>query len=317
MNQKPYDLELNEKFAKAGLSQATVDLLFRYFDAFANLYEIINFDDAFRIIDKQNPDLITFEQLYEFSDLIDREQQYYHIIDIDEMYDDIESTPKNREIVAEHLLSVDDEYYYTMKEMQQGKPIYVPSKEELLKYEDELYYEKTPYAVKLEKFFKNKGIHGEELIDLMFEMVLSVVFDDEGIEDAFDSAAMFGIDLSDNDIDRFGNLYCDFSNNSRMPSNRGYTPKELGKLFPNADAPVEIIIGDNTKELLRSGKLSSMEYLSGIIESDLPSATKADLFRQVAQITGNMSEAKTISKNALCPCGSGKKYKRCCGKDVK
>ena len=22
-----------------------------------------------------------------------------------------------------------------------------------------------------------------------------------------------------------------------------------------------------------------------------------------------------VSKNALCPCGSGKKYKRCCGKD--
>ena len=23
-----------------------------------------------------------------------------------------------------------------------------------------------------------------------------------------------------------------------------------------------------------------------------------------------------VSKNALCPCGSGKKYKRCCGKDA-
>ena len=23
-----------------------------------------------------------------------------------------------------------------------------------------------------------------------------------------------------------------------------------------------------------------------------------------------------VSKNALCPCGSGKKYKRCCGKDI-
>jgi preprotein translocase subunit SecA len=23
-----------------------------------------------------------------------------------------------------------------------------------------------------------------------------------------------------------------------------------------------------------------------------------------------------VGKNALCPCGSGKKYKRCCGKDM-
>ncbi|MBR1457796.1 MAG: SEC-C domain-containing protein [Oscillospiraceae bacterium] len=28
---------------------------------------------------------------------------------------------------------------------------------------------------------------------------------------------------------------------------------------------------------------------------------------------GGISE-KTPSKNGLCPCGSGKKYKRCCGK---
>ena len=43
---------------------------------------------------------------------------------------------------------------------------------------------------------------------------------------------------------------------------------------------------------------------------------------QVAKITGDNSEGSTetgkpkgYSKNGLCPCGSGKKYKRCCGKN--
>ena len=31
-------------------------------------------------------------------------------------------------------------------------------------------------------------------------------------------------------------------------------------------------------------------------------------------LNANMDNNTDISRNALCPCGSGKKYKRCCGK---
>ena len=43
---------------------------------------------------------------------------------------------------------------------------------------------------------------------------------------------------------------------------------------------------------------------------------------KVAEETGTGDKPQTVrghgavSKNALCPCGSGKKYKRCCGKDL-
>ena len=43
---------------------------------------------------------------------------------------------------------------------------------------------------------------------------------------------------------------------------------------------------------------------------------------KVAEETGTGDKPQTVkgkgvvSKNALCPCGSGKKYKRCCGKDI-
>ena len=43
---------------------------------------------------------------------------------------------------------------------------------------------------------------------------------------------------------------------------------------------------------------------------------------KVAEETGTGDKPLTVrgkgvvSKNALCPCGSGKKYKRCCGKDL-
>ena len=40
--------------------------------------------------------------------------------------------------------------------------------------------------------------------------------------------------------------------------------------------------------------------------------------QQPVEVSGSVSEAKTdkaAGRNDLCPCGSGLKYKKCCGKD--
>ncbi|RKJ69047.1 hypothetical protein D7X33_24035, partial [Butyricicoccus sp. 1XD8-22] len=45
-----------------------------------------------------------------------------------------------------------------------GKPFYVPVKEELLRYTDELYYEKTSYLEKLEKMLAKDFFGGSTLM---------------------------------------------------------------------------------------------------------------------------------------------------------
>ncbi|CAN6467667.1 unnamed protein product [Victoria cruziana] len=57
--------------------------------------------------------------------------------------------------------------------------------------------------------------------------------------------------------------------------------KEEGKPMPKTLADVQKLMGSTPLELARS----------------------------------NLSKSGQISRNALCPCGSNKKYKRCCGKD--
>ena len=308
---------IKKKYKQSGLPKETVDLLHRYFAAFANLYGIINLSDAYSIINKQNPDLITFPKLYEFSNIVERETHYYYIVDQNEMYQNAVASPETREIVADHLLDVDEEDYFVLKERQQGKPIFIPEKNELLKYEDDFYYEETPYTKALEKFFIQKRITGDRLLDVMAEIVCTVVLDvDDVIDEAFSSLENMGIELTKAEAIRFGNLFCDFANNCRIPSNRGYTPTELGKISAKTKKAPEIVLGDNITELLRSGKLSGMEFMNGIIASDLPSETKTDLLKQVSMISGGGIQQKPISKNAPCPCGSGKKYKRCCGKGI-
>ena len=51
---------------------------------------------------------------------------------------------------------------------------------------------------------------------------------------------------------------------------------------------------------------ASVEVVRGAVLGALGSARRAG-------VSGKVSGSVPVSRNALCPCGSGKKFKRCCG----
>ncbi len=316
---KPYaESTLKTKYKQLGLPAETVELLHSYFSAFANFYGILTLKDAYNIIIKQNPELLTFDKLYEFTEIVKREKQYYYIVDADEMRSNALSTPETREIVAEDLLSVDDDAYYELFEAQSDKPLYIPKKDELLRYEDEFYYEKTPSSDAVEKFFiKRKKITGEDLLDVMADIICSYNISDNPIEEAFDSLEWMEIELTDDEVETLGELLCKLNNNFRTRFNRGYTPNELSKILKKSTEPPIITFGENIKQMIKSGEISVSDLQNDIIESDnYPPQIKLELLAQLAEINGVKIQPESIPKNAPCPCGSGKKYKRCCGKDI-
>ena len=94
------------------------------------------------------------------------------------------------------------------------------------------------------------------------------------------------------------------------------------KLLANPDEAVE----GTVKELAEKYELSIMEmtgFLDGINDSlvtpnpieEMDEATKVSLaFDQ--KKSGTVVVGKKIGRNDPCPCGSGKKYKKCCGKNA-
>ena len=48
----------------------------------------------------------------------------------------------------------------------------------------------------------------------------------------------------------------------------------------------------------------------------LDEATRKDLYKK-QKLSGTIVKGKKIGRNDPCPCGSGKKYKQCCGKNAK
>ncbi|HAY72378.1 MAG TPA: hypothetical protein DCY31_00730 [Ruminococcaceae bacterium] len=275
---KPYaERTLKSKYKLLGLPEETISLLHRYFDAFSNFYHLLPLRDAYKIISEQNPNLLSFEDFIFFSEIVRREQHNY-FIDSEADWEGKEVDPQRRYIIIEYLLVVDINDYYNLKHIQKGKPLYIPPKDELLKYDDEYYYEKTPQALAMQDFLKKRcHLTGCDLEDIMIDIRSELLFFDSDICHIFDIIERYGIVFTKSMAEEFVEKYYLWNNNIRMPANRGYTPVEIRK---------KINVRSET------ASFSPFEYLT------------------------KQAKNKDIPKNALCPCGSGKKYKRCCGKNA-
>ena len=99
---------------------------------------------------------------------------------------------------------------------------------------------------------------------------------------------------------------------------RGYTPDEMMQMTPPEERFKSLSLGPNIRKSLQTGEMNIEDFRKQILTMELPSeAIRFDLLKQLADIkpsTPQSEKQKKIGRNDPCPCGSGKKYKRCCGK---
>ena len=300
MNDLPQVYEkgrLDEMYAQLGLPDDTIKLLHDYFAAFGEFYRIISLHDAFSVIKRHNGDLISRDAFIAFSEIVRHEDRhFYYVLGADELYDNIKvSEIMDREIVFESLLDFD--LYYDISDSQRGKPMYIPEKEELLKYADDMYFEHNPQTKALCDFFQNEmGMDSVEAGDMAGECVLcitcAVIPKDNPVDDVLDDFERMKVKFTKLQKYEFVKLVCDLANNTRHPCNRGFTPNELAE---------------------RMG-IGERKTVTGISASD--SAEQFDPSEiGLMEVVQNSSIAGIkIGRNEPCPCGSGKKYKKCCGR---
>lgn len=227
-----------------------------YAQAAVNLYGIIPLDELVEIYNGQNESQTDIDELVQtLLDYVNDEDSDFYFW---EEY-----------LVNPGFDNFDFEAVDILAEKIEGKPRYVPEKEELLHYADDFYWEATEQREKIKDYLlSGLGLDRMEALDLLNELALMAAGEapfQEVVEMVGESIGEF---QSKAQAKRFFDLYVDMSNNSRMWSNKGYTPNELRK---RADGP--------TLSVVAGGK-------------------------------------QKVGRNALCLCGSGKKYKHCCGKET-
>lgn len=210
--------------------------------------------------------------------------------------------------------------YNKIKESQEDLEYYIPEQEEILDYTEHGYPSMDACCRKVKEFLgKRMKIENEFVEELMCELYsrLSLgkmpsdvveIFEEEGI-----------IFPDETTVRDFIILLMDLNNNTRMIQNRGWTPNEMIKkmpVLPEGKKPTLVPMSSLAAEQLKhaSDELQKMGFTV-----DLDSgADEVETVFMPDGIEGQVVKGmKKIYPNDPCPCGSGKKYKKCCGKNKK
>lgn len=205
---------------------------------------------------------------------------------------DIESLIKsNKDILRKNFVEVEGRYFAhealfviegeldQLLQYQVGKPYYVPEKEVLLCYKDDEYYEETARTKKMYNFLE-KYVHADNVNsveDIFYEVLGDCQMEIQPI-DIIQDLEHIGVKFpTKKELIEALNLITDFYNNTRLWANNGFTPAELLEF---------------EKPYLKP--LSSNEYDKNSLNQPFNHSVKK------------------VGRNDPCPCGSGKKYKKCC-----
>lgn len=238
--------------------------LTHYIIALSNLYGMIHKDTVVEIYNSQNEDKI---------DLTDVEKILSnHIKELEESF-----VLTHKDYFVKEAIIKNNEFNLMLRK-KVDKPHYVPEKDELLKYVDEGYFEKSKqYNDLLTYLKKNFFKAGDEKAEWLAEDIQGMCQFGVDIQTIFDAFNKMKISFKDmNQANEVTQLIMELSNNTRIWENNGHTPQEIFEKFekpnlrPLPDKPFQF-----------GG--------SNVIE-----------------------KKEKIGRNDPCPCGSGKKYKKCC-----
>ena len=179
-----------------------------------------------------------------------------------------------------------DNLYERIEEYQGDREFYMPSPEEVLDYAKHGYPSEDPSYKKLENFLREElHLNTVQVIELMYIVFKEFSMDgmlSDIMEEFNNKNVVFD---SEKQTEEFAAIMMNVNNNTRMLDFRGYTPNEIARM-------------------------SSPKASSAVMPSMVPMGSLAS----TPSFIPSNAATKKIYPNDPCPCGSGKKYKKCCGR---
>lgn len=174
-------------------------------------------------------------------------------------------------------LDMEDKEFEDLQGKVQGKPYYVPEAHELLKYADQDYFEMTPQLTALREFVTKEFHLDAESAEYLVDDIQLGCSMEASLQDLIYEFERRDLSFaSQKQAQQAVALIGDVYDHTRMWSNAGHTLDELRRM-------------QNP-----SGSSQETPSIRGYV---------------VKQARSNK-----IGRNEPCPCGSGLKYKKCCGK---
>lgn len=230
----------------------------------------------------------------------------------------MEGWPKENPLYSEkgifvHLQLFEDAEFDYLLRQQMDKDFYIPSVQQI----DEICrigYEASSSAYKkLESFFTKKLKFSYEQAVTWCLQVWANSYEGESPSKIINKMTEANIEFEEKMINELLELLVAAHNNTRMKENRGYKPSEMVRKKSVDKMPTIVPASSNAAAILKDAA-PQLEAMG--VPVDLNGNT--DVIQTTMFPSGLNGEPirveKKIYPNDPCPCGSGKKYKKCCGK---
>ena len=210
--------------------------------------------------------------------------------------------------------------YNKIKESQGDLEYYIPEQEEILDYTGHGYPSRDTCCRKVKEFLiKRMKIEEEETENLM-QGIYSRISLGGGPSDVTEIFEEEGIIFPDETTVRdFIALLIELNNSTRMIQNRGWTPSEMTKkrpVLPEGQKPTIVPMSSLAAEQLKQAS-NELQQMGFTVDLDSGADEVETVFMPDGIAGHTVKGIKKIYPNDPCPCGSGKKYKKCCGKNKK
>ena len=220
-----------------------------------------------------------------------------------------------RFIVAEYLAYSDR--YKDLLDIQAGKDFYIPNEQEVRDYARNLYLSQKPAYQNFREFLQHEiGMTYDEADAEALETWDKIQFDID-----FTEIVQYIIDvyedlLDGTKIEKIIQLLQEVNNNTRMQIHRGHTPNEMMRKGMEEDRfsqkPIVVPGSTEAANLLKSAS-EELKEMGVCVDFDSNAVIVPNNFSQ-NNVSGQAANSiKKIYPNDSCPCGSGKKFKKCCG----
>lgn len=228
--------------------------------------------------------------------------------------------PKDDPIYSEkglfiHIQILEDKEFNYLLDRQMDKEFYIPSVQQI----DEICrigYEASSVAYKkLEAFFMKKLLLSYEQAVSWCLQVWANSYEGESPAVVINKMTDANVVFDSNElVEELLGLLMPAHNNTRMKENRGHKPNELARREFAGGMPT-IIPGSTHAAAILKDAAPQLQAMG--IPFDLNEG--ADIVQTTIFPNGLNGETITSEKkvypNDPCPCGSGKKYKKCCGRN--
>lgn len=229
---------------------------------------------------------------------------------------------------TEDLDGLDQDEVQSLLKIRQGKPRYFPGIKTFLRYADPDYYEQTPQIKALKKELRQVGLsvaEAEDLIDTLHDKITAHA----DLSQLLGHLKEYGVGFDNEQAaNKLLQAIVKVHNSTRLWSNYGHTPDEMAKLLGGIN-PRGISFGKNMTKMLVEGELDLDELKESLWEKPLiNSEFKNSVMSEIERVKkmkdqkekvgtpDNIIPFKKPGRNDPCPCGSGLKYKKCCGKNA-